>query len=211
MNVFSEIYEKSTWGFGSGHGSLPSATEGYRNFLQAFLRQKNIKSVVDYGCGDWQFTRLIDWSNIKYWGLDLVPSVISENTRQFRSDNIKFQLIEAGTPDVPRADLLIVKDVLQHLPDNMVREILNTLLPRFKFALITNCIHPVELQNKPIQAGGFRPLDIRIEPFNFPGREVFRFRGPRVFAWKKFKFFPAWEKCVLLLETKSAPPNAESS
>ncbi len=52
MSIFDEIYNKNIWGFGSGHGSLPSVTKGYRKFLENFIKDNNIKSVVDYGCGD---------------------------------------------------------------------------------------------------------------------------------------------------------------
>lgn len=53
---FEEIYATNEWGHGSGEGSLPVHTRGYVAFLQAFLAEKNITSVVDMGCGDWQFS-----------------------------------------------------------------------------------------------------------------------------------------------------------
>jgi hypothetical protein len=68
---FEYIYAANIWGHGSGGGSSPINTRGYRRFLQNFLRKNNIKSVVDLGCGDWQFSHLIDWKGIRYSGFDV--------------------------------------------------------------------------------------------------------------------------------------------
>ena len=62
-NEFTNIYEKELWGRGkgSGAGSRPKFNAPYISFLENFLRDNNIKSVIDFGCGDWQFSQYIDW------------------------------------------------------------------------------------------------------------------------------------------------------
>lgn len=196
MGVFDEIYKNNIWGFGSGHGSLPSVTKGYRKYLETFIRENNIRSIVDMGCGDWQFSRLIDWCDATYIGLDVVPAVIDQNNNKYGTGKISFKVIEPGTA-LPKADLLIVKDVLQHLSDEMVHDFIKKSLPGFKHALITNCILPKIDINKSINNGEFRPLDLRQAPFNLKATTVYTFTGPRSFAWKEKKFFPAWKKLVL--------------
>ena len=62
--TFQRIYENNLWGFGSGHGSLPRVTKSYRLFIENSIREKQISSAVDFGCGDWQFSRFIDWSAV---------------------------------------------------------------------------------------------------------------------------------------------------
>ncbi len=47
--AFRIIYEKGLWQRGSGTGSSPEYTLRYRDFLQGFLRDHGIKSVVDDG------------------------------------------------------------------------------------------------------------------------------------------------------------------
>ena len=66
---FEEIYLKNKWLYGSGEGSLPEHTRGYVAVLQKFLREHCITTVVDMGCGDWQFSKLMDWSGITTMGL----------------------------------------------------------------------------------------------------------------------------------------------
>src|SRR5436305_1188374 len=60
--VFTEIYDKNVWGFGSGHGSSLEVTSGYRQLITNFITHNAVRTVVDYGCGDWNFSRAIDWA-----------------------------------------------------------------------------------------------------------------------------------------------------
>jgi len=117
MNVFESIYLNNSWGFGSGHGSLPSVTKGYRRFLQDFMKDNNIKSVVDFGCGDWQFSKYINWSGVEYIGLETVPNLVTRNNELYGNNNVRFMLSPDKYYKIPKTDLLIVKDVLQHLEE----------------------------------------------------------------------------------------------
>ena len=63
---FEQIYATGEWGYGSGEGSAAINTGGYVRLLEKFIRDKQIHSVVDLGCGDWQFSRNIDWGAVHY-------------------------------------------------------------------------------------------------------------------------------------------------
>jgi SAM-dependent methyltransferase len=199
MGVFDDIYKGNGWGFGSGHGSLPRATKGYRAYLETFIRENNIKSVVDMGCGDWQFSHLIDWGGAQYTGLDIVPSVVEADRQKYGNGRTHFEVIKPGQTKLPRGDLLIVKDVLQHMPTKAVQKFVAQALPHYKFALITNCIEPRNDINIDIEEGGFRPLDLRAQPYNVPATAVYSFDGPKEFSRSARRFFPAWKKLVLLV------------
>jgi hypothetical protein len=199
MSVFEAIYKDNSWGFGSGHGSLPKVTKGYRAYIENFIKENHIKTVVDYGCGDWQFSKLIDWGDAKYIGLDIVPSVINTNKRVYGTNNIKFRLIKPMSSELPKGDLLIVKDVVQHWPTPDVKKFLETIAPQYKFALVTNCSIPEKDVNANIAMGDFRPLDILRDPFSSNGAVVYSFDGPKSFSFQTRKMFPAWRKNVVLL------------
>ena len=199
MSVFDEIYKNNSWGFGSGHGSLPAVTKGYRSLIETFIRENDIKSVVDYGSGDWQFSRLVNWGDVEYTGADIVPSLQEENTRKYGTDRIRFITVQRDASNIPKADLLISKDVLQHLPNNTVQEFINNVLPKFRYALITNCIESAAPVNSEIEMGGFRGIDVRKRPFSVDGKVVYSFSGPKVFSWRRRKFFPSWKKLVVLV------------
>ena len=196
--TFEEIYARNTWGNGSGEGSHPRHTAGYIAFLQGFLAEHRVRSVVDFGCGDWQFSQLIDWSGIRYTGFDIVRPVVEENQRRFASDNVGFRLIPDGGVELPAADLLIVKDVLQHWSDEAVHAFLPTIR-RFPLALITNCANPRgPTVNRPIGDGGFRCLDLRAAPYHRPAEEVFTFAKQQTF-WSRLLPGRNWRKRVLLV------------
>ena len=198
---FEKIYENNDWVHGSGEGSLIIHTRRYIDFLQRFFREHQIRSVVDLGCGDWQFSRHIDWNGIRYQGFDLVRSVIATNQSLYTSENISFHLHDGNHDNLPEADLLIVKDVLQHWSAQSIRAFLPTL-SKFRMCLITNCINPLGLtENGDIADGDFRPLDLRLPPFNLPADEVFAFSQQRPFWLAPFKS-PDWTKRVLLFSSE---------
>jgi hypothetical protein len=196
MSVFVDIYQNNAWGFGSGHGSQAYVTKGYRSFVETFIRENGVRSIVDYGCGDWQFSRLIDWGDAEYTGLDVVERVVAGNQKRYGRYGVRFEL-NRGEPR--GGDLLLVKDVLQHLPDDDVKDFLRDVLPRFRYALITNCVLPESSLNASISTGSFRPLDLRKTPFNFPATAVYSFTGSKIYSWRKRMYFPAWKKVVLLV------------
>jgi SAM-dependent methyltransferase len=200
--VFTQIYAQNLWGYGSGEGSLPEHTKDYRRFLERFIRDRQIKSVVDYGCGDWQFSRLIDWDGVRYLGLDVVDSLIEHNLKTYRKDNITFEVL-AGTPvELPDAELIILKDVLQHWSHQSIRSFLPKIA-KCKFALITNCVNPYgPTDNRDILDGDFRPLDLTRPPFACEMAKVFEFTNRRgVFG---LRHIPRWKKIVLLQQNDAA-------
>jgi 2-polyprenyl-3-methyl-5-hydroxy-6-metoxy-1,4-benzoquinol methylase len=176
-----ETYARDVWGHGSGQGSLPKHARGYVRVLQQFLRDNRIVHVVDLGCGDWPFSRMMDWNGVEYLGLDLVESVIARNRQEYTTANIHFQVISGDLGDLPAADLLIAKDVLQHWANASVASFL-PVLRRYRFSLITNCVNPKGATlNEVIIVGDFRFLDLRLPPFNVHAEEIFSFVKHRPF------------------------------
>jgi hypothetical protein len=116
MNVFEEIYRGRLWGNGSGAGSDAGANAGYRRFLQSFLEENRIKSVVDFGRGDWQFSRYIDWGGARYVGLDVVPDLIEQNSRSFGTPEITFAPSPGQPEQLPEAELFIAKTYCSTYP-----------------------------------------------------------------------------------------------
>ncbi len=187
-DIFNAIYSNNLWGHGSGSGSLAENTVAYRHYLHNFIRTNQIRSVVDIGCGDWQFSKLIDWQGIRYIGID-VSDVVLSNTQSFARDGVSFLHADALTETLPTADLLIMKDVMQHWSNDDIL----TFLPRlanFQQALITNGFHPSlsHLINSDISAGSLRPVDLRMSPFNLPGNYInwLKCDEPKwIFHWRR--------------------------
>lgn len=181
--VFSEIYDNKVWGTNSegqgwsGGGSSYEATSVYRAFLQDFLKQHNVCSVVDLGCGDWEFSKHIDWEGIHYCGLDVVPSVVEKNKARYESDSIHFKQHDGIQSELPSAQLLLCKDVLQHLTNEDIINI-SKQFKKFKYCLITNGVDPVNYSsdNRDIERGDYRPIDLSKPPFNLPCTKMINYR-----------------------------------
>lgn len=53
-------------------------------------------------------------------------------------------------------------------------------LQRYPYALITNTVVPVERLNADIAAAGYRPLDLRMPPFELDADELLRYHTDEV-------------------------------
>lgn len=178
--IFTKIYQSGFWnekGF-SLSGAEIKFNRGYVAFLQGFMQQNHIRKVVDLGCGDWQFSQYIDWSGIEYIGYDIVKCVIDRNQKKFSHPSIIFIHADGLDMELPEADLLICKDVLQHLSNVDILKFLSQIY-KFKHCLITNDVdHTTMSSNNPeIPCGDYRPLDLTQPPFNLSGEKMFTFRA----------------------------------
>lgn len=168
MSIFDKIYKYNLWVFGSGSGSIPINNKPYINFLNNFLINYNIKSIIDIGCGDWQISKNINWNNTKYLGIDIVKDVIDKNLKKYSSENINFiceDILKSN--NLPDAECYILKDVLQHLPNEKIFKILKILSSKnYKFIIIVSDTSVINLNTIDIFEGLYRPVDISKKPYN---------------------------------------------
>lgn len=175
---FSKIYAGGGWGpIQSGGGSSIENTEEYRKFLSNFIEENKIKTVYDFGCGDWTFSKLIDWSNVKYTGIEVVEYLIN-NLKQYEDTNIRFVFLN----DIERfykcrGDLLILKDLLQHWTNKEITTFLDNVKDKFKFILILNSsTQDEDWQETPERS---RPLSCRYYPLKKYNAELLKVYGDK--------------------------------
>lgn len=148
--AFSNIYKNAVWGgekgkYYSGGGSHdPEIIEPYILFLTDFIRTREIRSVCDVGAGDFFIMNRVMSAcpDIEYYGLDIVDDLIHYNSETFGNDYIHFISADASDPEtvLPAADLLIVRQVLQHLSNKNIQTILGKS-KSFRYVLITEDIY----------------------------------------------------------------------
>jgi hypothetical protein len=179
--VFDRIYRNGGWcGKGSGPGSSANASKSYIALVNRLVNQTpDIRSILDIGCGDWQIMRHVDLSRKRYLGVDVAASVVDANAREFGRENIRFQVLNPYQDEIPDADLVIMKDVAQHLPTACVRKILERIAGRCRYALITNDF--TERNVAPdIPIGGWRAVNVLAPPFNLTGVTLAVWNGKHV-------------------------------
>ena len=177
QTTFSDIYARGVWRGGSGAGSDVANALLYAAYLQHLIRQRGTGRIVDLGCGDWRFTKHIDLGDCDYIGVDIVSDVVARNTATHGTARIQFVCADVTTFQSPSCDLLLCKDVLQHLSHANVAAVLARLTTA-KTALLTNDFHPV---NRDCNDGDTRPLDPTVTPFSFNGRPRLAFSGKVAF------------------------------
>lgn len=185
--IFTRYYDQGEWGRNdvgegiSGVGSILDNARPYVEYLQKFIDKHHIKSVVDVGCGDWELSKNIRWGSIKYYGYDVVQSVIGKDIERYGTPRIHFICADGVNACLPKADLLICKDVLQHLPNSYIHTLISKF-GRFKYCLLTNDISAPSVANpqfnNDIPIGSGRFVDLTLPPFNVAAKTVLTFSPP---------------------------------
>jgi SAM-dependent methyltransferase len=173
VQTFNGIYSRGDWaknpdGKGtSGTGSTLDVTREYRAFIEEFIKKHHVKSVVDAGCGDWEFSSATDWHHARYLGVDISTDVIDFVKKKYEKEGVSFMVGDV-TESLPSADLLLCKDVLQHLPNELITKFIKNNLKKgkYKWAIITNDRGG---SNNDIKAGEYRLIDLSAPPFGVKG------------------------------------------
>jgi hypothetical protein len=110
----------------SGSGSYGRLAEFKAETLNAFVREHDIRSVMEFGCGDGNQLSLFRFP--EYVGLDVSKTAIEMCIERFRSDNTKsFYLYDPfcflDTHGGRRTELTLSLDVIYHLVEDEIFEL----------------------------------------------------------------------------------------
>lgn len=178
--AMQQVYKMNLWGsnaseFYSGEGSHnPELVNPYIEAIVSFLKTLNTPiSVCDLGCGDFNIGSKLFKYTSKYFAIDIVPELIDHNKSNFKAKNLFFSSLDIAKDDLPPADCALIRQVLQHLSNAEVQNILNKL-QTYKYVIITEHIPTFDfIPNLDIISGqGIRlkkqsGLDVLKAPFNF--------------------------------------------
>lgn len=148
--VFEKIYAEKRWGssqdvkrkFSSGDGTRDELiVEKYAASIKDFFGSNASTLIaVDVGCGDFTVGSKI-FQNFKYYfGVDVASNVIAENKRIFNYDKVEFLSADAATESLPKADVILVRQVLQHLSNAEIINFLRNIDGRFKYLVLTESL-----------------------------------------------------------------------
>jgi 2-polyprenyl-3-methyl-5-hydroxy-6-metoxy-1,4-benzoquinol methylase len=180
--VFNFIYKNQLWQNDSGTGSDPKNAKEWIDVVNSIINEKNIKSILDIGCGDWRIGKELNLDNINYLGLDASSDIINK-IKHNKKSNIKFINYDAELYKFHNVDLILIKDVLQHLSSDSVKNILSKVFEYAKYALICNDFNKdnENLNNCKISSGGLTCLDLNKTPFNYNLKNIKDFNSETTF------------------------------
>jgi SAM-dependent methyltransferase len=131
--TFRSIYRTKAWGdngapFCSGGGSCGPVSEQYCAFLVKFIRDHQVQSVVDLGCGDFAVGhKVVKASGVRYTGIDVVPELIEFHKSSVQDPRVSFHCADITNDQLPPADLCLIRQVLQHLSNDEISKVLANL------------------------------------------------------------------------------------
>jgi len=170
--TFSEIYRTNAWdGIESlsGPGSGPAATHELRELLPRLVDDLSIRTVIDVACGDGYWMPELPG----YVGIDVAPEAI-KRARKLHPTRA-YVVGDVATMSLPRNDLVIVRDVIQHLSFADGLALLSSILrsqPRYLLASTYQ-----GGANTDIQTGDAYCPDLTAPPFSLPRPERMIFDG----------------------------------
>lgn len=172
-SVFTNIYTHNLWGSNesrSGIGSTKKYTESIQDILCDFIKEKDIKIMIDTSCGDWNWMRHISDKLPKYTGIDIVEDIVIKNSKHFGNENVKFVNSDfiSYIKNLPRKsiDLILCRHTLEHLPETYNLDFIKLAKSVCKYLMVTT--HTLCNKNENlIYPNTYRPINMQLKPYNF--------------------------------------------
>ena len=174
---FTFIFDQNYWGDGeskSGYGSSLAMTVSLRRELPKLINLFEVKSIFDAPCGDFNWMKEVDLSQIRYTGGDIVKELIEKLQNEYSRDNVNFLEFDLTSNQIPCSDLVLIRDCLFHLSTRDILEVLsNFVKSKSKYLLTTSHLNKRDFVNRDIFSGDFRRLDLFSHPYFLPKEYLF--------------------------------------
>lgn len=145
-DVFGSIYKKKLWGnsgmqnpFYSGRGSHDKhIVFPYIAAVKTFFSSIGIRpSVLDIGCGDFNVGSKLSEYCSNYIACDVVPELIAYNAKKYKKLNVEFKILDLTSQEVPKVDVLLIRQVFQHLSNNDILLALQKISGKCRYLILT--------------------------------------------------------------------------
>jgi hypothetical protein len=165
-----EVFAAVNWGSAetrSGPGSTLAATEKLRAELPDLFDYLGIEILADAGCGDCHWMSRISERLRIYLGLDVVGDIVRQARERHGTKRGHFFTECDITIDAPpRADAILCRDVLTHLPELEVKAALKLFKESGARYLIATSF--ARDRNDPVRIGGWQPIALSAPPYGLP-------------------------------------------
>jgi hypothetical protein len=167
--VFTEIFQRNIWGYqetASGGGSTLHYTQELREALPKLIGDLDVSTLLDLPCGDFHWMSEVNLPITHYIGSDIVPRLVADARIRYGHDQREFRTLDLCKDELPQVDLLLCRDCLMHLSEEMIfLALANIVRSGIKYLLIST--YP-DGRNRPIRIGDWFPINLCAPPYNFP-------------------------------------------
>lgn len=172
-SAFTDHYRLQGWGGGetaSGPGSTLARTASLREQLPALFPELGVRTVLDAGCGDFNWFRAMEAPLDLYIGTDVVEDLVADNQRRYGDERRTFLALDVTRDALPEVDLILCRDCLVHLKHRQILAALeNFAASGSRYLLATT--FPSRSANVDAPLGGWRPVNLQLPPFGLPQPE----------------------------------------
>jgi SAM-dependent methyltransferase len=185
--VFARIYASGQWGLAqtSGAGSLPPQAQPYLDLINGLVKVSGWRRVIDLGCGDGFVTARLQAAEVV--GVDCHEPHLHRLRQQSPQVEWLSLDLDSDRDRLPAGDVALLKDVLHHWPNRLVRDWLTWARGCGKWRwLIFTQDRQQGTDDEDCPLGGYRGLDPALEPLRglgllplcqYPHKSVLLLRG----------------------------------
>jgi len=171
--VFRRAYKDNIWGDPesvSGPGSGLIRTASFRDQIPQLLNELGASSLLDAGCGDFNWMKEVSLPVEQYYGIDIVPELVAHTSQRYGEVKRSFIHGDILRAELPRVDVILCRDCLVHFSfKDAWMALRNFKRSRSCYLLTTTFIEFWD--NIEIETGGWRRLNLQRPPFSFPPPE----------------------------------------
>jgi hypothetical protein len=167
---FQRIFEENAWGNSesvSGEGSNLARTAVVRRELPGLLARHGVRSLLDAPCGDFYWMKEVELGDVDYIGVDIVPDIIARDVELYAGPHRRFLVGDLVDGSLPKADLILCRDCLVHLPYHETWKALENMRQSGATWLLTTTFTGPR-ENHDIAIGDWRAINLERPPYNFP-------------------------------------------
>lgn len=155
----------------SGPGSSKHQAIDVINFLQDSISKYGFKKIIDLGCGDWNWMEDVNLHGAEYLGIDCDDEMIQQNSTKYGSDKVKFQVGDIFSIDIPDVDLVICRDVLFHVRQELALSLIDKLKEIDDLFLLSTSYNKQDVNTGiqkycDIEDWGYYQINLLKHPFN---------------------------------------------
>lgn len=180
--AFQALYEQRLLGEYetiSGGGSTLMATRRIRRALAQLAEGGFFHSLLDIGCGDFNWLGEVNLRGSRYTGVDCVAGLIDENRSRHSEPHIAFEALDIVESVPPRHDMVLCRDLFTHFPQMDIVAAFNNIRQSGARYLATTGMYP-EMGKQKLREearrkmndnsgpGYWRPVNLCRAPFYLP-------------------------------------------
>jgi len=162
------VHEFGNLEFAPAEGTALSEAVALRTVLSKLLKELEISTILDAGCGNAYWSSHVSLDDCDYIGVDIVEELISLNNNKYGSNKRTFQVLDIINDSLPAVDLIICRNVLTYFPlKDIFKTLCNFRKTGARYLIVTSFMRDIDRNIDGVR-DNWRILNLQRPPFNFP-------------------------------------------